>query len=100
MPDRLARAVADRVVSLVIDALDVDALLRRVDMNALLDQIDVDRLLERIDVDALLERIDVNALLAQAATGSADEALTVLRQRAAQADDSVSRWTDRLMGRT
>ena len=90
MPERLARAVADRVVSLVVEALDVDALVRRVDINAVLEQIDIDR---------LVERIDINALVAGAAMGSAEEVVTVLRRRAAQADDTVARWADGLMGR-
>jgi hypothetical protein len=107
-PERLAQAVAERVVSLVVDALDVDALVRRVDMNALLDQIDVERLLDRIDVEALLDRIDLDALVARtnlaamvasAAGGTADEALEALRGHAERADDSVAGWVARLRGR-
>ncbi|MGH9210534.1 MAG: hypothetical protein ACRD2C_07600 [Acidimicrobiales bacterium] len=107
-PERLAQAIAERVVALVVEAVDVDALVRRVDVNALLDQIDIERLLDRVDVAALLERIDLDALLARtdlaamvarAASGTADDALVSLRGRAAEADDVVARWGDRLRGR-
>jgi hypothetical protein len=127
LPERLAQGVAERVVALVVDSLDVNALLARVDLNVVLDRIDVDRLLDRVDptslldrldvnalldrvdIERLLERIDVNALLdrvdltstmTDAATSTADEALTALRRSTARADDSVARWSGRLLGRT
>ncbi|HMG42494.1 MAG TPA: hypothetical protein VK611_14235 [Acidimicrobiales bacterium] len=107
-PERLAQAIAERVVSLVVEALDIDALVRRIDVNALLDQVDVERLLDRVDLEALLDRIDLDALLARtdlaamvssATRGTADDALEALRGRAARADDVVSGWADRLVGR-
>lgn len=107
-PERLAQAIAERVVSLVVEALDVDALMRRIDVNALLEQVDIEHLLERVDLDALLARTDLDAVLARtdlaamvakAAGGTADDALGALRGRAKQADDKVAGWGDRLMGR-
>lgn len=78
----LAQRIAERVVDLFLQALDVNTLLQRVDVNAvidrvdvnhillkkvdvnaLLDRVDVDKLLRRVDVDALLDRVDINALL-------------------------------------
>jgi hypothetical protein len=127
LPERLAQGVAERVVALVVDSLDVNALLARVDLNTLLDQIDVDHLLDRvdpaelldqldlnalldrIDVERLLTRVDVNALLARtdlattmadAATGTADQLLALVRQSAARADETVARWSGRLLGRS
>ncbi|HEX6932383.1 MAG TPA: RDD family protein [Streptosporangiaceae bacterium] len=64
--DALARAIADRVTDLVVQALDVNALLGKVDPNSLLERVDVDALLDRVDVDALLDRVDVNRLLNRA----------------------------------
>lgn len=98
-PERLAHAVAERVVALVVGALDIDALVSSIDINALLDQVDVERLLDRIDLDALLARTDLAAIVASAASGTADEALAALRDRAAAADDTVSGWVGRLRGR-
>ena len=61
--DALAQRVADRVVELVVAALDVNALLDRVDVDALLDRVDVDRLLNRVDVARLADRVDIDSIL-------------------------------------
>jgi hypothetical protein len=109
VPERLVQGVAERVVALVVDSLDLDALLARVDIDAVLDRIDVERLLDRVDIDRLLERVDANALLARidlaaamadATKGTAGVALTSLRGTSRRADESVARWSDRLLGRT
>lgn len=64
--EALAQRVAERVVDLLVSALDVNALVQRVDLNALLDRVDLDQhVLSKIDVNALLERVDVAALLGQ-----------------------------------
>ena len=47
----LAQQVAGRVVDLVANALDVNALVARVDLNAVLGQVDVAALLERVDLN-------------------------------------------------
>ena len=54
--EALAQAIAERVIGLVIGALDLNALLAEIDLNALLAQ---------IDLNALLAEIDLNAVLAQ-----------------------------------
>jgi hypothetical protein len=65
--EALAQRVAERVVDLVVHALDVNALVQRIDLNALLDQIDLDDyVLRKIDVNALLARVDVAAVLERA----------------------------------
>jgi hypothetical protein len=61
--EALAQRVAERVLDLIVSALDVDALLERVDVNALVGRVDVNALLDRVDVPALLERADVNEVL-------------------------------------
>lgn len=62
--EALAQRVAERVVDLVVHALDVNALVQRIDLNALLDRIDLDDyVLRKIDVNALLARVDVAAVL-------------------------------------
>ena len=63
--ESMAQTVARRATELVVEALDVNALLDRTDMNRLLDQIDVNRVLDRIDVDSMIERVDLQALLNQ-----------------------------------
>jgi hypothetical protein len=59
----LAQEATERVVDLVVNALDVNELAARIDINALLARVDVDAIVKRVDVDALLDRVDLNALL-------------------------------------
>ena len=117
LPERIAQAVAERVVALVADALDVNALLARVDLDAVLartdvgavvDRIDVAALIARIDLDALLARIDVEQLVARidltstmasTAGEAADDVLAVARRTARQGDDAVATLVERLRGR-
>ena len=124
--EQMAQRVAERVVDLVLQVLDVNALLAQVDVNALLDKIDVTALLERVDLnavlarvdtDALLDRIDVNALLqrvdvdtlveqtdlgaviARSTGGVASEALDAARSQAVGLDQTIDRWVQRAMRR-
>ena len=61
--ESMAQTVARHATELVIEALDVNALLDRTDLNRLLDHIDVTRVLDRVDVDRLLAQVDVNRAL-------------------------------------
>lgn len=70
--ERMAQSIAERVAHLVIDSIDlnaileridVDGLVSRVDADALIDRVDVEKIVERVDVEKLLERVDVNALV-------------------------------------
>jgi hypothetical protein len=61
--ESVTQTVARRATELVVETLDVNALLDRTDLNRLLDQIDVNRLLNHVDMDRLLDRVDVDSLL-------------------------------------
>jgi hypothetical protein len=61
--EQLAQAIAERVVALVVDAVDVDAILDRIDVDRLMSRIDVDQVVQRVDVDRLISRVDVEALI-------------------------------------
>jgi len=63
--DSMAQAVARRATELVVDSLDVNALLGQIDVNKLLDRVDVDRIISRVDMDALLSRVNMDALLSR-----------------------------------
>jgi hypothetical protein len=120
--EQLAQRVAERVIDLVLQVLDVNALLAQVDLNAVLDKIDMDTLLERVDLnailarvdtDVLLDRIDVNALLqrvdvdalvehtdlgaviARSSGGVASEALDAARSTTVGLDRFIDRWVQR-----
>jgi hypothetical protein len=61
--EQLAQAVAERVVTIVMDAIDIDALLERVDVDALIRRVDVDDVVGRVDVDGLIDRVDVEKII-------------------------------------
>jgi hypothetical protein len=111
--EALAQRVAERVLDLIVSALDVNALLDRVDVPALLDRADVNELLDRVDVAAVLDRVDVNdlvrrvdmdalveqtdvgAVIARSSGGAASEALDAVRGQAVGLDQFIDRWVQR-----
>ena len=124
--EALAQRVAERVVDLVVEALDVNALMlrldlnavlarvdindvmRRVDMKTLLDQVDVNDLISRVDLDALLARVDIDglveqtdlgAVIARSSGGVAAEALDSARSQAVGMDHFIDRWVQRALRR-
>lgn len=79
--EHMAQSIAERVARLVVDSInlnaimeridvdrlvsrvDADAIVDRVDVEKIVDRVDVEKIVERVDVDKLLERVDVNALV-------------------------------------
>jgi hypothetical protein len=61
--EQLAQAVAERVVAIVMDAIDIDALLERIDVDALISRVDVDGVVDRVDVGKLIDRVDVEKII-------------------------------------
>ena len=59
----IAQRVAERAIDLVVNALDVNALVARVDLNAVVRSVDLDEILKKVDVNVVVDRLDVNALL-------------------------------------
>lgn len=124
--DSMAQTVARRATELVVEALDLNALLDRTDLNRLLDQIDVNRVLDRVDVDRLIERLDMQAVLnqvdvneladridmaalldktelsaivARSSTTIFSEGIDLVRSQAVGLDDFIARWVNRLLRR-
>jgi hypothetical protein len=106
--EALAQRVAERVLDLIVHALDVNALLQRVDVNALLDRVDVNALLDRVDVndlvrrvdmDTLVEQTDLGAVIARSSGGAASEALDAARSQAVGLDQFIDRWMQRALRR-
>jgi anaerobic glycerol-3-phosphate dehydrogenase len=125
--EQLAQAVAERVVSIVMDAIDIDALLERIDVDALvsrvdvdgvvnrvdvdklIDRVDVEKIIERVDVEKIIERVDIDKLMeqtelgtiiARSTTGVASEVLDVIRAQAVGLDDFFARWMNRILHRS
>ena len=59
----LAQRVAERLIDIVVQAVDINALLQMVDLNALLERVDVNTPLKQVDLNALLRQVDLNAPL-------------------------------------
>jgi hypothetical protein len=115
--EALAQQVTERVVDLVVGALDVnelaarvdvnailarvdiDAVLRKIDLNSLLSQVDVNDLAQRVDVTALVEKADIGAIVAQSSGGMAREAVDAVRCRTAALDQTIDRGVRLLLRR-
>ena len=124
--EQLAQQVAERVVALVIDAIDIDALLDRVDVEKIIERVDVEKIIERVDVERIVERVDVQkiiervdinaivsemdidalveqtelgAIIARSTTGVLTEVLDVVRAQGVGLDDFFFRWANRFIGK-
>ena len=60
-----AQVMAERVITLVLDAVDLNAVLAQVDLNAVLRRVDVEEEIDRVDLNGLLDRVDVNQIVQQ-----------------------------------
>jgi hypothetical protein len=124
--EQLAQAVAERVVSLVLDAIDINAVIDRVDverlvekvdvnkvvsevdiqavidrvdLNEVIDKLDINAIVEKIDIDALVEHTEIGSIIARSTTGVLTEILDVIRSQGVGLDDFIMRWGNRLIGR-
>jgi len=124
--EQMAQRVAERVIDLVLQVLDVNAVLAQVDVNALVEKIDVTALLDRVDLNAVLAQVDTNALLdnvdinallgridmdelvehtdlgaviARSTGGVASDALDAARSTAVGLDRFIDRWVQRVLRR-
>lgn len=66
----LAQQITDRVVELVVNALDVNELVTRVDLNAVIGAVDIDAVLTKIDLNTLVDRLDLDDLIRRVDVGA------------------------------
>jgi hypothetical protein len=124
--EQLAQALAERIVPLIVDAIDLNAILdkvdveriiERVDIEKVIDQVDMQKVIDRIDIEKVIERVDLNAviqeidiealvehtelgaIIARSTTGVLTEVLDVIRAQGVGLDDFVLRWGNRIVGR-
>jgi hypothetical protein len=124
--EQLAQALAERIVPMVIEAIDIDALIdrvdvdkviARVDVDKVIDRVDVDKVINRVDVEKIIERVDINSIvnkididslveqtelgsiIARSTTGIVTEILDVIRSQGVGLDDFVFSWGNRVIGR-
>ena len=124
--EQLAQSLAERIVPLIVDAIDIDTLLDKVDVEKLIERVDVEKVIERVDVqkiidkvdvqqvidkvdinaivdkidiDALVEQTELGSIIARSTTGVLTEVLDVVRAQGVGVDDFILRWGNRLIGR-
>jgi hypothetical protein len=124
--EQLAQALAERIVPLIVEAIDIDALLdkvdvekiiERVDVEKVIDRVDIQKVIDRVDIQQLIDRVDMNAIvdkididslvehtelgsiIARSTTGVLTEILDVVRAQGVGLDDFILRWGNRLVGR-
>ncbi len=121
--ESIAQGVAQRVIDLVVESLDMNALIARIDLNIVLGRVDLNEVVDRIDLNQILDRVDMNKLLAQvdinqivsridveslvkntdlgaimvSSTGTlATDAVDLGRSHAVSMDDTLARWVSRI----
>jgi len=124
--EQLAQSLAEHIVPLIVDAIDIDSILDKVDVEKIIERVDVEKIIERVDVQQIIdrvdvqqiiERVDINAIvnkidvdslveqtelgsiIARSTTGILTEVLDVIRAQGVGLDDFVLRWGNRLVGR-
>jgi hypothetical protein len=122
--EQLAQALAERIVPLIVDAIDIDTLLDRVDVEKIIERVDVEKIIERVDVEKIIDRVDVQkiidrvdinaivdkvdidslvehtelgSIIARSTTGVLTEVLDVIRAQGVGLDDFILRWGNRLI---
>ena len=86
-------------VNAVLEKVDLDALLSQVDLNALLDRVDVNRLITRVDIDSIAQHTDIGAVFVASSGNMASGAVDIVRGQAVAADQRIDRWMHRLLRR-
>lgn len=100
----LVAAVAVGLVDLVLDEMDLNALVReRVDIDALAADLDIDAVINRIDLitlaDKVIEGVDLPAIIRESTNSMTAEVMTDVRTQGERADDAVAGIVNRMLGR-
>ncbi len=115
--EHLAQSVAERVVNLVLEAIDINAIVQQIDIDAVVRRVDIDDIISRVDINAVVERVDINAIvgkldidslveqteigsiIAHSTSGMMTEVLDLVRSQGVGLDDFLARWSNRLLRR-
>ncbi len=102
---RAGVAAATRITELVLDQIDLTALVReRVDIDAIVADVDIDAIIARIDLiglaDQVIDGVDLPSIIRESTGTVTAEVMTDVRSQTARADDVVSGFVDRMLGRT
>ena len=96
----------------IVETVDLDAIVETVDLDAIVERIDPDTVVARVDVEAVLARldlagiarqvidaIDLPGILRQSTGAVSSQVARVVRTEGMNADESVSRFIDRVLRR-
>jgi hypothetical protein len=61
--EQLAQTLAERIVPLIVDAIDIDSILDKVDIEKVIERVDVEKIVERVDVDKIVDRVDIQQII-------------------------------------
>jgi len=97
-------AVAVGLVDLVLDELDLNALVReRLDIDALAADLDIEAVINRVDLitlaDRVIEGVDLPAIIRESTNSMTAEVMTDVRTQGERADDVLAGIVDRMLGR-
>ena len=100
----LVATVAVQLVDLILDELDLNALVReRVDIDALAADLDIEAVINRVDLialaDKVIEGVDLPAIIRESTNSMTAEVMTDVRTQGERADDVVAGIVDRMLGR-
>jgi poly(A) polymerase Pap1 len=97
--EQTAQAIAERIISLVMDSIDIDAIVARVDIQKIIERVDINAIVAQLDIDALVQQTELGSIIAHSTTGVLSEVLDVVRSQGVGIDDFVFRWANRVVGR-
>lgn len=102
------QAVIGRVVEMVIDQLDMSALIQRIPIDEVIDNLDIEAIVDKIDIKAIVARIDIEeivadvdmgAIIRDSTTGLAGETVDAIRVQVMGLDLFASRVVDGIFRR-
>lgn len=101
---RIGVAGLTRIVELVLEQLDLTALVRdNVDIDAIVTDVDIDAIIARIDLiglaDQIIDGVDLPTIIRESTGTVTAEVMTDVRSQTARADDMISGFVDRMLGR-
>jgi hypothetical protein len=61
--EQLAQSLAERIVPLIIDAIDINAIVDKVDIEKVINRVDINKIVSRVDIDNVLDRVDIEKII-------------------------------------
>ena len=101
---RASVAALTRIAELVVAQIDLTALVREsVDIDAIVAEVDIDAIIARIDLiglaDQIIDGVDLPSIIRESTGTVTTEVMTDVPTQTARADDVISGFVDRMLGR-